>query len=137
MPDGAIERTEGSSELRGLEQVTRQRPVFFEYTLIAGVNDSPEDARRFAEMISRQVVRLQRIVQDLLDLAALESGSLDTQLENVQAGPFCENLLGMVEDMAHVRDVELDCKLSDTETDFGRSVVEGFHGQVFDLIYHP
>jgi 23S rRNA (adenine2503-C2)-methyltransferase len=28
-----------------------QRPVFFEYTLIAGVNDSPEDARRLAPLL--------------------------------------------------------------------------------------
>jgi 23S rRNA (adenine2503-C2)-methyltransferase len=32
--------------LRGLPQLSRRRPVFFEYTLIEGVNDSPEDARR-------------------------------------------------------------------------------------------
>ena len=34
--------------LRELDAVTPRRPVFFEYTLIAGVNDSPEDARRLA-----------------------------------------------------------------------------------------
>ena len=33
-------------ELRGLPTVTPRRPVFFEYTLIEGVNDSPEDAAR-------------------------------------------------------------------------------------------
>jgi 23S rRNA (adenine2503-C2)-methyltransferase len=37
--------------LRGLDRITRQRPVFFEYTLIAGVNDSPEDARRLAPLL--------------------------------------------------------------------------------------
>jgi two-component system phosphate regulon sensor histidine kinase PhoR len=87
-------------------------------TLLDGALGSPEDARRFSEMIARQVVRLQRIVQDLLDLAALESGSLGTQFENVHAGQFCESLLGMVEDMAHLRDVDLGCKLSDTELSF-------------------
>jgi two-component system phosphate regulon sensor histidine kinase PhoR len=80
-------------------------------TLLDGALDSPEDARRFAEMISRQVVRLQRIVQDLLDLAALESGSLESQLEDVPAGPFCETLVGMVEDMAQVQGVKLSCQL--------------------------
>jgi len=38
-------------ELRNLEQITRRRPVFFEYTLIAGVNDSVEDARRLAPLL--------------------------------------------------------------------------------------
>jgi two-component system phosphate regulon sensor histidine kinase PhoR len=87
-------------------------------TLLGGALDSKDDARRFSEAISRQVVRLQRIVQDLLDLAALESGSLGTQLEDLQAGPFCETLLGMVEDLAHLRQVELDLLLSDDELSF-------------------
>jgi 23S rRNA (adenine2503-C2)-methyltransferase len=38
-------------ELRRLDQVTRRRPVFFEYTLIAGVNDSLEDAQRLAPLL--------------------------------------------------------------------------------------
>ena len=37
--------------LRDLDCITRQRPVFFEYTLIAGSNDSPEDARRLAPLL--------------------------------------------------------------------------------------
>jgi len=38
--------------LRGLDSVTPRRPVFFEYTLIAGVNDSEEDARRLAPTLA-------------------------------------------------------------------------------------
>ncbi|NQZ97006.1 MAG: 23S rRNA (adenine(2503)-C(2))-methyltransferase RlmN [Myxococcales bacterium] len=38
--------------LRGLETVTQRRPVFFEYTLIEGVNDSPEDAKRLAPLLA-------------------------------------------------------------------------------------
>jgi 23S rRNA (adenine2503-C2)-methyltransferase len=30
---------------------TRRRPIFFEYTLIAGLNDSLEDARRLAPLL--------------------------------------------------------------------------------------
>lgn len=37
--------------LRGLELVTPRRPVFFEYTLIDGVNDSLADARRLVELL--------------------------------------------------------------------------------------
>lgn len=37
--------------LRGLERLTRRRPVFFEYTLVAGVNDGVEDARRLAPLL--------------------------------------------------------------------------------------
>ena len=37
--------------LRRCERITRRRPVFFEYTLIAGVNDSPEDSRELAARV--------------------------------------------------------------------------------------
>ena len=37
--------------LRGLETVTVRRPVFFEYTLIAGVNDTPEQAERLPGLL--------------------------------------------------------------------------------------
>jgi 23S rRNA (adenine2503-C2)-methyltransferase len=37
--------------LRGLDSVTVRRPVFFEYTLIGGVNDSLDDARRLPELL--------------------------------------------------------------------------------------
>ena len=39
------------AELRALEQVTPRRPVFFEYTLLRGVNDTPSDARRLARLL--------------------------------------------------------------------------------------
>jgi len=38
--------------LRKLAAVTPRRPVFFEYTLIEGVNDSPEDARRLSPLLA-------------------------------------------------------------------------------------
>jgi 23S rRNA (adenine2503-C2)-methyltransferase len=37
--------------LRASPRITPRRPVFFEYTLIAGVNDSLEDARRLPELL--------------------------------------------------------------------------------------
>ncbi len=38
-------------ELRKLDALTRRRPVFFEYTLMAGVNDAPDDARRLVRLL--------------------------------------------------------------------------------------
>ena len=37
--------------LRSDENVTRKRPVFFEYTLLQGVNDSIDDARRLPDLL--------------------------------------------------------------------------------------
>ena len=39
-------------ELRGLDVITARRPVFFEYVLIEGVNDSVEDARRLPALLA-------------------------------------------------------------------------------------
>ncbi len=39
--------------LRSCKQISRRHPVFFEYTLIDGVNDSVEDARRLAALLAR------------------------------------------------------------------------------------
>ncbi len=38
-------------ELRSLEAISPRRPVFFEYTLLAGVNDAPEDAERLLALL--------------------------------------------------------------------------------------
>jgi 23S rRNA (adenine2503-C2)-methyltransferase len=38
-------------ELRSLPRIDARHPVFFEYTLIAGVNDASADARRLTELI--------------------------------------------------------------------------------------
>jgi 23S rRNA (adenine2503-C2)-methyltransferase len=37
--------------LRGQGRLTRRRPVFFEYTLVAGLNDRIEDARRLQPLL--------------------------------------------------------------------------------------
>ena len=37
--------------LRGIPRLGRRHPIFFEYTLLAGVNDSPDDARRLADLL--------------------------------------------------------------------------------------
>ncbi len=38
--------------------ITKRRPVFFEYTLLAGVNDSPEDARRLVGLLKKLPAKL-------------------------------------------------------------------------------
>ena len=37
--------------LRGIPRLSRRHPIFFEYTLLAGVNDSLADAQRLAELL--------------------------------------------------------------------------------------
>jgi 23S rRNA (adenine2503-C2)-methyltransferase len=47
--------------LAGLETVSARRPVFFEYTLMRGKNDSEEDARRLVRWLRRVPAKLNLI----------------------------------------------------------------------------
>ncbi len=45
-------------ELKNNPMITKRRPVFFEYTLLEGVNDSPEDARRLVGLLRKLPAKL-------------------------------------------------------------------------------
>ncbi len=76
------------TRLRALEQVRRNFIANFSHelrtplaslralaeTLTAGALDNPQDARRFLSLIVREVEALDRLTQDMLTLARLESG---------------------------------------------------------------
>ncbi len=47
--------------LREIPQLSRRHPIFFEYTLLAGVNDSREDARRLAALLAGLPAKLNLI----------------------------------------------------------------------------
>ncbi len=47
--------------LEALPRLSRRHPVFFEYTLLAGVNDAPEDARRLLPWLRRVPSKLNLI----------------------------------------------------------------------------
>ncbi len=76
-------------------------------TLQDGAVDHPAHARRFLETVERQVVRLQAIVQDLLDLAAIESGQRPPQPEEVDAGELLRAAAATAGEPARQRKVEL------------------------------
>jgi two-component system phosphate regulon sensor histidine kinase PhoR len=52
-------------------------------TLLDGALDDPKRARGFVEAIARHATRLSRLIADLLDLARVEAGRLQLELENV------------------------------------------------------
>ena len=52
----------------------------FAETLLDGALDSPEDARRFVEIIAKQSKRLHAIIEDLLALSRLEQENEQTEL---------------------------------------------------------
>ncbi len=76
-------------------------------TLLDGALSQPQNARRFAEVIARHAARLERIVEDLLDLTRLQSGAAAPLMEEIEIGALSDSVLGMVAELAAARRVEL------------------------------
>lgn len=54
---------------------------------------SPEEARSYLKMAADQAERMKRLVEDLLELASLESSAVATQDERVEVAPLLELLI--------------------------------------------
>ena len=95
MTSGAIIVINDVTSLRRLENMRRdfvanvshelKTPITsiegFAETLLDGALDSPEDARRFVEIIAKQSKRLHAIIEDLLALSRLEQEQEQTRLD--------------------------------------------------------
>jgi two-component system phosphate regulon sensor histidine kinase PhoR len=80
-------------------------------TMLDGALDSPQYARHFAELILRQSRRLERLVQDLLELARLESGEAAPKVQTIQAAELVDQVLDAVGQAAADSGVELERRL--------------------------
>jgi two-component system, OmpR family, phosphate regulon sensor histidine kinase PhoR len=84
-------------------------------TLLNGALEDPPHARQFAEMIQRHVLRLQRILEDLLSLARLESGKAQQPHESIRLAELAGSALNAVGDLAASRGVVLLSHLPEPE----------------------
>lgn len=82
-------------------------------TLLDGALASPEDARRFVEIIARQTMRMENLTVDLLALARLESGESPPRLEEVSARELAEASLEPVREMAAEKKLDLRARTSE------------------------
>ncbi|MCB2192455.1 MAG: HAMP domain-containing protein [Deltaproteobacteria bacterium] len=80
-------------------------------TLLDGALDSPQYASHFAELILRQSHRLERLVQDLMELARLESGESPPRLRPIDAAELADSVLEGVIDLAESQGIELERRL--------------------------
>ena len=67
----------------------------------------PEGAKRFLGIIERNAARLQRLIEDLLDLSRIESRALRLRPERFAFEPFATHLLGMFRERAEKRKIAL------------------------------
>jgi len=80
-------------------------------TLLDSALDSPQYARHFVEMIERHTQRLQRLVEDLLDLARIESGEAAPQKEDFSTADLSDAVFSTVSELAAGKGVELTREL--------------------------
>jgi two-component system, OmpR family, phosphate regulon sensor histidine kinase PhoR len=76
-------------------------------TLLADADVPAETRRPFLEVIHRNAVRLQRIVDDLLDLSRIESGAWNPDLQVIDVGELVQEVWSTCADIARSRAVTL------------------------------
>lgn len=76
-------------------------------TLDITLEKDPDGSRRFLGIIERNASRLQRLIEDLLDLSRIESRELRLRPERFALEPFVSTVLGMFRDRAEKKRVGL------------------------------
>ncbi len=94
-------------------------------TLEIALAKDPESAKRFLGIIERNAARLQRLIEDLLDLSRIESRELRLRPERFVFEPFATHLLGMFRERADKRRIALRLEVTKTlEVDGDRRALE-------------
>lgn len=76
-------------------------------TLLDGALESAQYSRHFVNIIARQARRMERLAEDLMELASLESGDEGRDRDEFEAIELADAVLDAVGDMAAAKGVEL------------------------------
>ncbi len=80
-------------------------------TLLDGAVEEPESARTFLEVIARHGERMSRLVDDLLDLANIESGRLSLERQPVPLGEVAEQVFSVCREAASKKGIDFSLEL--------------------------
>lgn len=76
-------------------------------TLEVGAIDDPENNRRFLSIIQKNAARMHRLIDDILELSAIEAGTVKIRPELVQLRPLVEDVVGTLTATAAVRHISI------------------------------
>ncbi|MCA1612973.1 MAG: PAS domain-containing protein [Acidobacteria bacterium] len=79
----------------------------FAETLEGGAVDDPQDGRRFVSVIRRNAERMHTLVEDILELSAIESGITQVEPTRLRLSPAVQEVLGALAAKAAARGVKL------------------------------
>ncbi len=74
-------------------------------TLAAGAIDDQEHNRRFLSIIQKNAARMHRLIDDILELSAIEAGNVRVQPETVQLHALVEDIVGSLSAVATARKI--------------------------------
>src|SRR3984893_914097 len=74
-------------------------------TLEAGAIDDQEHNRRFLSIIQKNAARMHRLIDDILELSAIEAGNVKVQPAIVQLRPLVEDVVGSLSAIAATRTI--------------------------------
>lgn len=88
----------------------------FAETLLDGALEKPGPAREYVEIIGKEAARLERLVEDLLDLARIESRRSERRREEVDLAALVRRVVEKLEPVAERGKVELSALLPEDPT---------------------
>jgi two-component system phosphate regulon sensor histidine kinase PhoR len=85
-------------------------------TLEAGALDDPENNRRFLSIIQKNAARMHRLIDDILELSAIEAGNVKLQPEPVRLRPLVDDVISSLSTTATSRNINV-CNLVAAEAE--------------------
>ncbi|MFN2512086.1 MAG: sensor histidine kinase [Pyrinomonadaceae bacterium] len=67
--------------------------VAFVETLEAGALDDRENSERFLEIIRKNAARMQNLIDDILELSAIEAGNVRVKVEEIELSPLLNDVI--------------------------------------------
>ena len=76
-------------------------------TLETGALEDPQNNRRFLAIIQKNAARMHRLIDDILELSAIEAGNVKLHPESIHLRPLVEDVIGSLATTANSRQVTI------------------------------
>jgi two-component system phosphate regulon sensor histidine kinase PhoR len=77
-------------------------------TLETGAIDDAQNNRRFLAIIQKNAAHMHRLIDDILELSAIEAGNVRVRPEPIRLHPLVEDVIGSLDNLASARNVTVE-----------------------------